>query len=461
MRKWFGSSGIRGPYDIISPEFAFKLGIAVGKTFSLQKPAYIASDIRATGHILRFYFMSGYSSVSGDIVDLGLCPTPISSYMSANEDTLGIMITASHNPPGYNGFKLFWQGGECSEAIEDKVEQELLSVEKSFSIASNSLHSWNSVGNCINISSEIIINDYIKYLKDNVTFTSTKSKIIVDCANNAPNIVSPLALQKFGFSQVLTINKRLDFTFPGRPSEPVKENLQGLIQSVIDNQADIGVAHDGDGDRFAIIDEKGNFLKATTLISFFIDHLDYSNPEKQIIYLTSDCTKEASEIAKKHGAKVQISRIGRNKEYVNEKGVLFLAEPNKLIFPAFGKWIDGLYPVVKLLEIIQDQKISKVMKDYDQRRVLRKAFGFTDENNIEILNQIENLPTLLSHRIKSIDKRDGIKIYFTDDSSVLIRFSGTEPKVKFYVESNSESHNLKLLSGLTEDLGLVGYGLDC
>ena len=71
MGKWFGSSGIRGSYNIISPEFALKLGMAVGKYFNLQKPVFIASDIRATGDILKINFMSGYSSLSGDIIDIG------------------------------------------------------------------------------------------------------------------------------------------------------------------------------------------------------------------------------------------------------------------------------------------------------------------------------------------------------------------------------------------------------
>ena len=274
MGRWFGSSGIRGPYDVISPEFGFKLGMAVGKTFRLDKPAFIAADIRATGNIMKSSFMSGYSSVKGDIIDLGLCPTPIPSYLSATKDTLGIMITASHNPPSHNGFKLFWQGGECSQTIEDIIEKNLAHIESSQTIISENLSSWDSVGTCTNTSSSIMIDEYIDYLKKNVTISHNKSDIVIDCANNVPNLVTPLALEQLGFSRVTAINEHLDHIFPGRPSEPTKENLQGLIQAVIDNQADIGIAPDGDGDRFAIIDNEGNLVKATTLINFFIDQ-DY------------------------------------------------------------------------------------------------------------------------------------------------------------------------------------------
>lgn len=94
MGQWFGSSGVRGTYAEISPAFGFKLGIAVGETFKLGKPVFIASDIRATGDILKFCFMSGFSTVSGDIIDIGLNPTPVLSYISDVKNTLGIMITA-------------------------------------------------------------------------------------------------------------------------------------------------------------------------------------------------------------------------------------------------------------------------------------------------------------------------------------------------------------------------------
>ena len=146
MGKWFGSSGVRGSYDVISPEFALKLGMAVGKTFNLEKPVFIASDIRATGDIHKSSFMSGYSSFSGDIIDIGLCPTPVLSYMSDISETLGIMVTASHNPPGHNGFKLFWRGGECNEETEAKIEQFMESLDLGGEDLEKDDSSWNSVG---------------------------------------------------------------------------------------------------------------------------------------------------------------------------------------------------------------------------------------------------------------------------------------------------------------------------
>ncbi|MHA2095547.1 MAG: hypothetical protein ACW98F_13085 [Candidatus Hodarchaeales archaeon] len=461
MGQWFGSSGVRGTYAEISPTFGFKLGMAVGETFKLDNPVFIASDIRATGDILKFCFMSGFSAVSGDIIDIGLNPTPVLSYMSDVKNTLGIMITASHNPPGNNGFKLFWKGGECKEAIEELVEEKIRSSTIPGSNYSSKEQNWESVGTGSFTNPKPIINDYISHLIRNLNIEFTDSKVVIDCANNVPNFVTPRTLKKLGFSDVIEINKTLDSTFPGRPSEPTAENLQGLISRVIDENANIGIAHDGDGDRFAIIDESGNLIRATTLINFFLDHLDYSKVSRGVVYLTSDCTSEAESIAVNHGAIVKTSRIGRNREHVNESGVIFLAEPNKLVFPDLGNWIDGLFPTLKLIEIVGKQRISAVMEKYEKRRTLRKAFTYSESERQPIHNKLENLPSLWSEQVKTVIKLDGLKLQLKNASSILIRFSGTEPKVKFYIESNSHSENTKLLVKLKAELNLQGSGLDC
>ncbi|MHA1947201.1 MAG: hypothetical protein ACXADW_15060 [Candidatus Hodarchaeales archaeon] len=461
MGKWFGSSGVRGSYDVISPEFALILGIAVGKVFNLQKAVFIASDIRATGDIQKSSFMSGYSSFSGDIIDIGLCPTPVLSYMSEISETLGIMVTASHNPPGHNGFKLFWRGGECNEETEAKIEQFMDLLELGEETIKESAFSWNSVGMNSSIAANRIIDHFVNFLIDKVRMRDNQTKIVLDCANNVPSLLSPLSLEKLGFSNVILINNDLDATFPGRLSEPTLDNLQELIQRVIDEKADLGVAHDGDGDRFTIIDENGYLIKATTLINFFTDNLDYSDPKRKIIYLTSDCTKEAVNIAEKHGAIVKISRIGRNREHINEEGVLFLAEPNKLIFPELGNWIDGLYPVLKLLEICKDQKISEIMSEYENRKTLRRAYKISTSEKEGLSDNIQKLPSLWADLIEKSVSIDGLKLFLTDNSSILIRSSGTEPKVKFYLESDADEQNLKLIALLKEELNLTGEGVEC
>jgi len=458
VAQWFGSSGIRGSYENINPEFSMDLGIAVSKTLEMRNTSYIASDVRFTSELLKSAFMSGFSSVSGaKIIDIGLSPTPVLSYLSATENTLGIMVTASHNPPSNNGFKFFIYGSECGRNFEQEVEKRL-------QLASSQLKPWNNVGEIVYKKDIDFFGDYIKFLLDKVSIARLDKKFILDCANNVPNLVSPRALKEMGFTDIITLNKTLDAEFPGRPSEPSSGNLQVLKREVVEEEADIGIAHDGDGDRFAIIDENGAFVSATALICFFLDHLNYNQPNKKKVILTGDCTKQAIGIAEKKGATVIESRIGWNRDFVHHEDVLFLAEPNKLIFPDLGKWIDGLYPVLKFLEILSledTKKISEMMDPYDKRKVLRKAFKILDEDRNRINDLITNLPQRWSEKINKTSSLDGLKMYLKDDTSILIRFSGTEPKVKFYIESSTDKKNDQILNQIISEFKFKTQAIDC
>ncbi|UCG02339.1 MAG: hypothetical protein JSW11_22470 [Candidatus Heimdallarchaeota archaeon] len=460
MSSWFGSSGIRGSYDKITPLFSMNLGMAVGKVFQSSEPAYIASDIRSTSDLLKMCFISGFSYYSGTLIDIGLCPTPVISHItSINDNTLGVMVTASHNPPSNNGFKFFLNGGECGKKFEVEVDKNLQNLIESPTVKI-SPDFWKNVGISKYDKSSAYINGYINYLRNKIEIKNPKKKIVLDCANNVPNLVSPKVFKHFGF-EILPLNETLNPSFPGRPSEPSSTNLSVLKKMVVEKGANIGVAHDGDGDRFALIDENGNFVNSTAIISFFCDHLDYSNPSRRKIILTSDCSLQSIDIAEKRGAEIVFSRIGRNRDFVNDSHCLFLAEPNKLLFPEFGKWIDGLFPVLKLLEISQSREISKVIAPYDKRKVLRKAFEVLNGDQIRVAELINDLPNLWSEKISKTSLLDGLKIYFKHDSSVLIRFSGTEPKIKFYIESDSHSKNNDMLTILKDVFELESEGFDC
>ncbi|MFW9855844.1 MAG: hypothetical protein ACFFFG_12335 [Candidatus Thorarchaeota archaeon] len=458
--QWFGSSGIRGSLEDISPKLCFDLGKAVALTLNSQNPVYIASDIRSTSSLLKTAFMSGYSSYSGVVIDIGLTTTPVLSYVSANYETLGVMVTASHNPPSDNGFKFFFNGRECVEDFERKIEEKLhLRVEKK-----NSPHPavpWHRVGTISFKSNVRYIEEYLNLLSNKVEMGNIEYRIILDCANNVPSLVSPFMFQKLGFTGVITINEEFDPLFTSRPSEPSPENLELLIETVKEEKADIGIAHDGDGDRFAIIDEKGNFVSSTSLICFFLDNLRAIGSDRKKVVLTSDCTMQAFEIAKKKGVKVVTSPIGKLRIYAKNQEAYFLAEPYKLIFPEIGNWIDGIFPVLKLLEMSHMKKISEQIKPYDKRKILRKAFRLPTKDRPRIKNLLNELPDIWERKIKEVSTQDGIKIFFKDDSNLLIRFSGTEPKIKFYIESSLDSRNEKILKEIISVFGLPPPGFDC
>ncbi len=460
MGKLFGSSGIRGNFEFVSPKFAFELGLAVGSfDFFASSHTFIASDIRLTSDVLKSSFISGYNSMGKNIVDIGKVPTPVISFISKMYDTMGIMITASHNPPQNNGFKFFLDGGEGGQLFEEKVENFLQSR---FKIGKYNLNvAWDSVGVNNYQSPDDYISSYLDYLLKSVKIKQKPQTICVDCANNVPSLLLPKVLQLIGIKRVITLNEKLDGFFSGRPSEPTDANLSSLKETVVNEGADIGIAQDGDGDRFAIIDENGKFISSTAMISFFIDHLNFSDPKRRKVILTVDCTSDAIDSVKRHNGEVIISKIGRNRDYVHDKSVLFLGEPNKLIFPTFGKWIDGIYPTLKLISEMGEKSLSSLIAPYDKRKVLRKAFIIGSDDKKMFWDHSARLPELWSQKIDQISKIDGIKLFLKNKTSILLRFSGTEPKMKIYIESNSANKNREIMKKLIAELQLKVEGMDC
>jgi len=460
LAKWFGSSGIRGNFELVSPKFAFDLGCAVGHfDFLSSNNTFIASDIRLTSDILKSSFISGYNSMGKNIIDIGKVPTPVISFISKMYETMGVMITASHNPPQNNGFKFFMNGGEGDLLFEEKIESYLQSI---LEIGKYNLNkTWDSVGVNNSQSSDKYLSNYLDYLLKSVKIKQKPQKICVDCANNVPSLVTPKIFQLIGIENVITLNEKLDGLFPGRPSEPTDDNLSTLKETVVNEGADMGIGQDGDGDRFAIIDENGEFISSTSMISFFVDHLDFSNPNRRKVILTVDCTSDAVDTARRHGGEVISSRIGRNRDYVHDKSVLFLGEPNKLIFPTFGKWIDGIYPTLKLISEVGKKSLSLLITPYNKRKVLRKAFNIDPDDKKELWEHINRLPEFWSSKTNQISTIDGLKLFLKNESSILLRFSGTEPKLKVYIESNSDNKNREILKKISAELQLEVEGIDC
>ncbi len=196
VTRWFGSSGIRGSFSQISPQFSMKLGMAVGKAFKSNLITYISSDIRFTSDLLKSSFISGYSYVSGTIVDIGLCPTPVLSHISSVQNTLGVMVTASHNPPSNNGFKFFYEGSECGENFEQQVEKQLNIELNRLTTNNPSGKSWKDVGTARNEHSKQYLENYISYLLKKISIKDLDLTIVLDCANNVPNLVSPSILRQ-------------------------------------------------------------------------------------------------------------------------------------------------------------------------------------------------------------------------------------------------------------------------
>ncbi|MCG7840500.1 MAG: phosphoglucosamine mutase, partial [Methanomassiliicoccales archaeon] len=254
MSKLFGTNGVRGVINQdMTVEMALDVGRAIG-TFMMGKVA-IATDSRTSADMLRSAVAAGMTSAGSSVVDLGMLPTPALQYYVKHSGVKGgVMITASHNPPEYNGIKCVdHDGTEMPRVKEEGIER--IYFERSFA-----LPGWRDVGSISRL--EGVGTSYANAIRrsvDRSAITEANLNVVLDCANGAGSVTSPGLLDSLGVRAV-TLNGNPQGTFPGHPSEPTPENLKDLMAVVKATGADLGIAHDGDADRTIFVDDQGNYV---------------------------------------------------------------------------------------------------------------------------------------------------------------------------------------------------------
>ncbi len=237
--------------ETLTPELALGLGKAIG-THLRGGTVGIAMDPRTSNRLFTDVVVAGLVSTACEVVEFGMVPTPALQFaVKTHKLAGGVVITASHNPPEFNGIKCIDGAGmECSRADEEAIEA--IYFDGAFDRAS-----WDSVGPVSGI--DTAAGDYVDAVvshADAGAFSDAHLRVALDCGNGATCATSPAILEHLG-CEVRLLNGEPDGTFPGRKSEPTEENLAGLLEAVAAGDADLGVAHDGDGDRTIFVDGEG------------------------------------------------------------------------------------------------------------------------------------------------------------------------------------------------------------
>jgi len=416
--KLFGSSGIRGVVDKEFLQLMFEVGLAVGNSCS---SAVIGCDSRTSSDAVKFAFLSGLLSSGSAASDAGLVSTPTLAYACRHFE-VGAMVTASHNPPQYNGIKLVNPDGSAFDAAQrDKIERTLST--KSFKLAS-----WENMAKCtayagaVEKHTERILADFPSKLR---------VKVVVDCGGGAASVITPHLLTRLG-CDVVTLHCQPTGHFP-REIEPLPENLGDLMQAVINEKADLGIAHDGDADRLAVIDDKGRFVPGDKLIALFARHLKV----KKVV-----TTIDASMLIDELGFEVTRTRVGDafvsdelrgNPEAAQEFG----AEPSGcFIFPQISLCPDGIYAAARIVQIASEHPISSLVDQIPSYPVLRGSVP----GDKAAMKKIEQLLRTEAGKLTTID---GLRLAFSD-GWLLIRPSGTEPKIRITAEAKSEGRAREL-----------------
>lgn len=340
-------------------------------------------------------------------------PTPTLAFATKEFDA-GVMITASHNPPEYNGIKLLNPDGSAFAAdqqnqIEGRILDDSLSVAAWDKIKSSSLYSG-----AVDRHIERILQDFPGKLK---------LKVVLDCGCGAASVATPYLLRRLG-CEVVALNCYPSGFFP-HAIEPTESNLGDLMQATREFGADLGIAHDGDGDRMMAVDDKGRFIPGDKLLALLAQEAGTKG-----VVTTIDASMAIDEM----GFNVTRTRVGDN--YVSEelkKGGDFGGEPSgSWIFPHISLCPDGIYAAARLVAIASRQKLSVLIDRIPHYPLLR---GSVSSEGI-VMSKLER--QLIAMEPLSVNNSDGIKLNFKD-GWLLIRASGTEPKVRVTTEAKNEA----------------------
>ena len=429
MARLFGTNGVRGVVnEFMDGQLALDVGKAIG-SFMKGRVA-IGCDSRTSADMVKCACAAGLMSAGAEVLDLGLLPTPALQFFVKNGNVSGgVMITASHNPPEFNGIKAI-----DSDGTEMPREKELV-IEDFYFQKSFSCPDWKQVGASTRTTGAIA--SYQKAVLANVdrkAIGDAGLKVVLDCANGAGSVCSPHILEELGV-RTITLNCNPLGTFPGHPSEPTEGHLKDLIIMVKETGADLGIAHDGDADRTIFIDDKGKFVYGDRSLAVVAGAMVAENGGGTVVtpVSTSLCVED---VVKRSGGELVYTRVGAPivARKMMEIGALFGGEENGgLIFPKHQYCRDAAMTAAKMIEILAvEGSLSSLLEKVPGYCLDKRKLPCPELIKEEVLKAVCE-----AFAEQRVDITDGVKVYF-EGGWTLIRPSGTEPIFRIYSEGRTE-----------------------
>lgn len=432
MGKLFGTDGVRGVANSeLSPELAFRLGRAAGALLrkSQQRSAMVlGKDTRISGSLLEGALAAGICSSGVDVYDAGVLPTPGVAYLTREmKACAGVVISASHNSFGDNGIKFFNETGyKLADELEEKIEALVLGKMENLPRPTGC-----HVGRVISFHDAA--NRYVEFLKEKAEPSFTGLRIVVDCANGAVSEIAPRVYRELG-AQVMTINNQPTGT-------NINENcgstqIASLQEAVIKHQADLGIAHDGDGDRFIAVDEKGQEVDGDKIMVICGLELQKKGQLRDKIVVTVMSNLGLKKAFQKAGIEVFETKVGDR--YVLEKmlevgAVLGGEQSGHIILLEHNTTGDGILTALHLLSVLKEtqkplSELAAQMTTYPQVLV-----------NVRVKDKstwIDN--KVIKQAITQAEKELG------SNGRLLVRPSGTEPLLRVMAEGENKARLEKM-----------------
>ncbi|MFI3300949.1 MAG: phosphomannomutase/phosphoglucomutase [Candidatus Gastranaerophilales bacterium] len=466
MKKYenaFGKNDIRGIYgEDITEELYFNIGLGFVEWLKIQSNLNpdemwitITKDARLHSDSLEKALIDGITSKGANVVKLGLAPTPIGyysevvgidkAYTNGKNITAAAIITASHNPKEYNGLKMTFNKSTLSETQISEVK-ELTFKEM---IAKSTLVETNST-----VNSYDILPVYIEDMKSIFGKIGSGVKVVVDSANATGGVVGPQLYKELG-CEVIELYSEPDGNFPNHHPNPSDEKtLDDLKKVVLENNADLGIAFDGDTDRIGVIDASGNFLTGDKLLYIYAQDLIKTSDDALITVVSEvKCSQVLFDNINKIGGKAVMCKTGHGyvKSMMRETGAVLAGEMSGHTFfkDRYHGFDDAVYAGCRIIEIISKQKklnpnfkINDMLKPfaevYSSSEVRYSCPNHLKKSTLEAYQRkVEENKDIFGSEILDIITLDGMRIVF-DGGFALIRQSNTEPVFTLRFEAKDE-----------------------
>jgi len=447
----FRAYDIRGVVnETLTPAVIHKIGLAIGTEADERgcQTLVVAADGRVSSPDVMESLIAGLLESGRDVVNLGSVPTPVLYFALSNSETSsGVMITGSHNPPEYNGFKVVLDGVTLIEEDIQKLYMHFLSENFSEGMGS--------------VSEADIRDDYTDAIIDDVVIAQPL-KVVLDCGNGIPGEIMPDLLANLG-CDVVPIYCEVDGTFPNHPPDPtVPANLEDLILTVKSQDADLGIALDGDGDRVIAVTREGEIIWPDQLLMLFAKDVVSRNPGSDVVYDVK-CTRHLNSIISGFGGRPIMSRSGHSyvKAKMRETGAVLGGEFSGHI--CFGeRWFgfdDGLYAAARLLEIVGSSTagLTELINEFP-------SSISTPEIQIEVGEQdkfliVDKLVAAADFEDSTITTIDGLRADFSDGWG-LVRASNTGPNLTLRFEADNQEALLRIKKLFKEQLQDIDQSLE-
>lgn len=442
MPRLFGTNGVRGVTNQdMNGQLALRLGLAIGTFF--EGRIAVGTDTRTSNHMLKNAVVAGLLATGCPVVDAGVLPSPALQYYVKKEDVAaGVIITASHNPPQFNGIKVV--DGDGTELAPDREEE----IENIYFSQTWTPASWDQVGQ---VTSASPIPDYIRGVMQQVdreAIARRRYTVVADCGNGAGCLAYPQLLRRLG-CRVITLHAQPDGTFPGRDAEPTPDNVELLLSTVTAGKADLGIAFDGDADRAIFVDERGRYVYGDKTLALMAAHLVRREGGVVVTPVsTSSCVEEMVTAA---GGEVVYTRVGSPlvaRKMIEIQAVFGGEENGGLIFPQHQYCRDGGMASAALLELMaqREEPLSELVAEVPDYALVKSKVACSHQDKPAVM---ESFRQRAQNEGLKTDTTDGVKIE-GEGGWVLVRPSGTEPIIRIYAQSKRQHQAERLASHYRE-----------